>query len=101
MSEKELLILQNLCNKHNFSYNVFYNKVYIRSKIDSWYFEKKINNKYYLYHESKNKKSSKWHFQREFLDIPYMLKSIAEHDENKFFVSDFNNTTIAKKYAII
>ena len=77
------LEIKRLAKKHNFKRcELFGDELYIESKCDSWVVREGTG-KFELWHRNKYDKKTRLHKQRDYLDIPFMLKSIADHDKFK------------------
>lgn len=78
------LEIKKECSKYGFKYHYVNNScVFITSKFDEWYVEYIGGKKpLQLYHKNTRYDVTKHHKQHRFKDVPFMIKSIKQHDDH-------------------
>lgn len=80
---RDELEIKRLAKKHEFKRcEVFGDEIYIESKCDSW-IVREGNGILELWHKNKYDTKTRLHKQRDYFDIPFLFKSIADHDKFK------------------
>lgn len=77
------LEVKRLAQKYNFKCQIINDKILIKSKLDNWLVEVNVGcpKPYVLRHHSSNSCSCHYHRQRQFYDLPFLFKSIKQHDD--------------------